>query len=425
MTKITSMSTAVSLEQLRLKVRVRRSRIKRRLCCRTNDENNAYRTYCEILKKLQAKEGSLTLLTNLRCRSSRQPKGSTMSRLAALLNKKKSSSAPPVSRPPSLRLHALENPGILRPAPSQAARRHSARLKRKMEEHDGKSIKEALEIQRSKVKAIDLSNPTIQPALEELGLGQQGRFASQVKKGYEEQMAATLSVDSDNKLPQQNNNLTAAQVLQKNANAAYRGGGPRVGNNVGYTNGELGTTTNGQGKDVDAARQKAQKAIYNAESSLKEHNEEKSLNLATKIPVLVLNQGKKGQMPAGSIQLIDKNDDPIDHRNTTKKQYRKLVSKARGIELKNSASQDAFLAQIYPTDASKAGKTGRGPKWTALRQRFNRACQVPGAEMKFEVERFDDDGVLPGFDVVGSRHPRRKLAKYRFRLTDGEQSFEY
>ena len=129
-------------------------------------------------------------------------------------------------------------------------------------------------------------------------------------------------------------------------------------------------------------------------------------------------------MPAGSIQLINGNDDPIEHRNTTKKRFGELVrEEARGFILENTASYDALIAQIYPTDAKKAGKDSQ--KWSTLRKKFNMACQATGVGMKFEIERFDDDGVLPGTEVLGPNTTRRKLAKYRFRLTDEKQGFEY
>ena len=281
-----------------------------------------------------------------------------------------------------------------------------------MEEHGGKSIKEALEIQRSKVKAIDLSNPSTGPALRKLGLPEHARTASQVIEGFEKETAAILRPDDECALPQQHGNLTGKKVLRVNYDLARRGG-PKAGNNVGYKLGDLGTTTNSKGKTTDKAIGDAARANDN----LGEHNAERALNLSTKIPMLVLNQGKKGKMPAGSIQLINENDDPIDHRNKTKKQYRKLVGKARGFELENTASYKALTAQIYPKDVKKFA-------WSTRKKKFHRAC-TSGDGTKFEVERFDDQGVLPGTEVLGPTTTRRKLAKYRFRLTDEKQGFEY
>ena len=64
-------------------------------------------------------------------------------------------------------------------------------------------------------------------------------------------------------------------------------------------------------------------------------------------------------------------------------------------------------------------------EWSTLRRRFTAAFSSGGSGMTFEMERFDDQGVLPGTEVLGPNTTRRKLAKYRFRLTNEKQGFEY
>ena len=336
-----------------------------------------------------------------------------MNRLAALRASKSSSSqARPVNQAPPPPLRELENPGILLPAPSQAARRFSERQKRKREEHGGKSIKEALEIQRSKAKVIDLSNPFTGPALRKLGLPEHARTASLAQEGHEKEMAAILRPDDECALPQQHNDLTGKQVLKKNYDAA-RYGGPRAGEFSGFTYGELGTIKNGKGKTVDAARSQASKAMKPFEG----HLAKVSFNQPQEIPKLVRNQGKKGSIPADSIQLIDIDDQPIDHRNTTEEEFQQLVRGAHGYEMKDTTSFDAVIAHFRPKEAKRARRDKA--KWRDLRSGFISTCKSD-----FEFERFDDDGVL-SLSNDGPKSLRRANAKYRLRFIENDKRFEY
>ncbi len=163
--------------------------------------------------------------------------------LSIFANMEQESSYCPVEQPS---LPKPVNPGMLTHSKYglrelEKPRLHNERVNQELKKRNAKSIEEAEE--NHDAWNVDLSNPHIQPALEELDLGEQGRFASQVEMGYEEQMAAILSVDSENKLPQQHRNLTGKQVLKVNYKTARRGG-PNAGKWVGYKFGDLGTTTN-------------------------------------------------------------------------------------------------------------------------------------------------------------------------------------
>eukprot|EP00984_Skeletonema_dohrnii_P004982 scaffold1768_cov75-Skeletonema_dohrnii-CCMP3373.AAC.2 len=312
-------------------------------------------------------------------------------------------------------LPAPQKPGILSPS-DKAKRKMEMRKKiaKKVEEHDGKSLVEA--IKNHPAHEINLTAAALAPAVKVLGLQQHAKRASLAVKGHEEKMAAVLQAGTDASLPQQNGPLSGAQVAQKNYDAARYGS---TGAYAGFTNGELGTTTNGRGESVDAARSKAAAARMSG-SELEKRNAEKALNVHSAIPQLVRNQGTEGSIPADCIKLINENDHPMNDRDLSENEFKDLVDGARGYEVKDTSSLDAIIKHFWP---KKARAATNKKKRSRLRSNFLAYFTLAGAAMRFKFERFDDDGVLTR--EVGAKSKRRELAKYRFKIIEDDKRFEY
>jgi hypothetical protein len=295
--------------------------------------------------------------------------------------------------------------------------------KRIEDENDGKSLEVA--IKEHPANGIDLAVPALVPAGNEMGWRESLRDGSYNTKESKESKDF-LHGDSDNALGQQNGlNLTRNQVQTINYRATMRG---HPATNAGYQIGSMGTTVNPQGKTVDAAISKATKAMNN----LGEHNQTVANDWDTEIPRLAREQGMEDSgVPEFGLRLINKENEPFDLRIMSEQEIRTIRELCKvivGFQIREPSEWDNFIRHIRSDEAKKAdnmpgGKKARNAAWRRLRDSVKKSFIGVGTKMRFECERYDEDGVLP--DSVGPTATRKKNAGIRFKIKDPEnQRFE-
>jgi hypothetical protein len=292
--------------------------------------------------------------------------------------------------------------------------------KRIEDENGGKSLK--VVIKEHPANGIDLAVPALVPAGDEMGWRESLRDGSYDTKESKESKDV-LHGDSDNALGQQNGlDLTRNQVQHINYRATTRG---HPATNAGYQVGSMGTIVNPRGETVDAAISKATKTMNN----LGEHNQKNAKNWSTEIITLARGQGMPGSgVPEFGLRVINKKNEPFDLRFMSEKEIMKLLEVIVGFQIREPSEWDNFIRHIRSDEAKKAdnmpgGKKARNKAWGELRGSVKSSFIVKNSRMRFECERYDEDGVLP--DSVGTTATRRKNAGFRFKIKDPEnQRFE-
>ena len=303
-------------------------------------------------------------------------------------------------------LLAPANPGNLRHTKGgnrrlENARKYEERVEKAMENYPDKaSMDEAIE--DNEAHKLDFTAPVLRSAGKALGIQDELKKASRAVTKSKKILSAT----SKFALPQQSSDLTAEDIKGINYKLTYDG---RDGDAVGYKYGELGY--NADGKDI--AISNAVKKLH-ALGKLPKCTAQESKNAKTKIPQLCRDQGKPGSIPANSLRMIDKDNNPIDHSNEI--DFKMNLPHASGFDITNRKCLDAIISQFYKEEAKKARNDKK--KWTALRNKFiTLMTNRDRSAILCTFTRIHD-----GEEVrLGPTDRRQELAGYRFKIVEDEK----
>ena len=290
--------------------------------------------------------------------------------------------------------------------------------KRIEDENGGKPLEEVVKEHHG--NDIDLCVPSLDAAGVEMGCRESLRDGIRESK----ESGIFLRGNSVHALGQQNGrDLSKRQIQNINYRAITHG---TSAENAGYMVGSMGTIVNPRGRTVDAAISKAQKAIDN----LGEHNQKNAKNWDTEIPIIARGQGMPGSgVPEVGLRLVNKENETFDLRTMSEEDISELRKDnvIVGFQIRELLDYDNFIRHIRHDEATKAdnipGEKARKAAWKMLRKTAKKSFTGVNNTMRFEFERYDEDGVLP--NSVGSTATRRKEAGFRFKIRDPEnQRFE-